>query len=369
LKLEATWVSMSRSARLGIKGEVMNRQTRNRLRVGILSVAAGAMLVGACGGAGQAPSADVWAVVDGREISRDDVERAYRRVVDPTQPEGTADEVLISQEILQARAAAQGIAASDAEVDAAYAERTAGLTPEAFQQQLSERGLTPDDLRAAVRRELSVQKLIERDVLSTIQIPDAEVTAFYNENRDVFNLEEPQYRLAQIIVTPERDPTLRNGMNDDAGTPQEASRKVDMLMEKLQSGAEFGTLAADYSEDPQSAPLGGDLGFVPESALAQAPAAMRNVVMETEPGSVSTVTVGGIHTILLVLAKELPGQRELSSPEVREGIREMLAGQREQLLRAAYLAAARNEVDVVNYLAQQLIASQGVPPGLAPAAP
>lgn len=42
-----------------------------------------------------------------------------------------------------------------------------------------------------------------------------------------------------------------------------------MLMERLKQGAQFGDLAADFSEDPQSAPRGGDLGFMPVSALKQ----------------------------------------------------------------------------------------------------
>ena len=42
-------------------------------------------------------------------------------------------------------------------------------------------------------------------------------------------------------------------------------------MEKLKAGASFADLAANYSEDPQTAPRGGDLGFVPASALSKGP--------------------------------------------------------------------------------------------------
>ena len=46
-----------------------------------------------------------------------------------------------------------------------------------------------------------------------------------------------------------------------------------MLMERLKGGAPFDQLAMDYSEDPQSAPRGGNVGLVPLSALQQAPPA------------------------------------------------------------------------------------------------
>ena len=44
-----------------------------------------------------------------------------------------------------------------------------------------------------------------------------------------------------------------------------------MLMERLKSGTPFNELAMDYSEEPQSAPRGGDVGLVSVSALRQAP--------------------------------------------------------------------------------------------------
>jgi hypothetical protein len=56
-------------------------------------------------------------------------------------------------------------------------------------------------------------------------------------------------------------------------------------------------------------------------------------------------------------------------PEVKEAITSTLRGRREQLLRAAYLSAIRNDAVVVNHLAQKLVESQGKMPSLAPAAP
>jgi len=81
------------------------------------------------------------------------------------------------------------------------------------------------------------------------------------------------------------------------------------------------------------------------------------------------VTNNGAHTLVLVVAHEPAGQRDLGTPQVRETITQTLRGRKEQLLRAAYLSAIRNDAVVVNRLAASLVESQGKTPGLAPAAP
>jgi peptidyl-prolyl cis-trans isomerase SurA len=349
----------------------------------VLALATGLCLATACQKAPEAPKAvgpDVWAVVDGRDIHRDDVEKAYRSTVDPTAvPAPSPDEVLtaelnvvdelITQDILVTRARAAGIEATDSEVEKAYADRKASTPDAAFQLQLSARGLTADDMKRGLRRDLTTQKLLDRDVTSKVNVSEQEITDFYNQNRAQFNLAEPQYRLAQIVVTPARDPSLHNRKNDDAGTPAEAQKKAQMLLAQLHSGGvDFAALAQDYSEDPQTVAQGGDLGFVPASALARVSPQLRDAVLRMEPGSVSSMSMNGNFTILAMIAKEPAGQRDLSTPTVHDGIRDTLRTRKQDLLRTAYISAARNDAKVVNYLARQIVAQRiGPPPSLAPA--
>ena len=56
-------------------------------------------------------------------------------------------------------------------------------------------------------------------------------------------------------------------------------------------------------------------------------------------------------------------------PQVKDAITQTLRGRREQLMRAAYVSALRNDADVVNYLADNIVAAQGKAPTLAPTAP
>ena len=95
-----------------------------------------------------------------------------------------------------------------------------------------------------------------------IAVTDQEISDFFAANRAIqFNMPEESYHVVQIVVTPVRDARAANRTGDDAGTPQEAAAEIQMLMERLKAGASFRDLAIGYSEDPESAPRGGDLGF------------------------------------------------------------------------------------------------------------
>ena len=317
-------------------------------------------------------------MVDGREITRDHVEKAYRRTSNPAQTLSDEEAMtaklsllndLILQEILLAKAQALKLEVPAADLDKAYTEAKNNIPDDAFQQELTRRNLTADDMRDGLRRELLSQKVIEQEVRSKVAVADQEVTDFFNANKAQFNFPEEAYHIAQIVVTPVRDAQQGNRSGDDATTPQAATAKTQMLMERLKSGTSFRELAMDFSEDPDSAPRGGDLGFIPVSRLKQAPPAMRDAVLKAEPGTVNVISAGGAHTIVLVVAHEQAGQRDLSMPGVRESITERLRTRKEQLLRAAYLTAVRSDAEVENYLARRVVEAQGKVPSLAPAAP
>ena len=170
-------------------------------------------------------------------------------------------------------------------------------------------------------------------------------------------------------TTPVREPQVTNQRGDDAATPQAAAAKVRMLMERLKGGTSFRDLAVAYSEDAESAPRGGDLGLVPVSSLKQAPPQLRDAVLGKTPGSVNVASAGGAYTLVLVVAHEQAGQRDLSTAGVKDRISETLRSRKEQLFRAAYLTAARSDATVVNYLARRLVESKGAAPNHLPSAP
>jgi len=313
-------------------------------------------------------SPDTWATVDGREITRDQVDKAYKRTRDPRQTPSTEEELtaklsllndLIVQDILVAKATAAKVVVSDSELDTAFNNAKKNIPDDQFQLELTRRGMTVADMRDGLRRELLTQKVVTQEIGASVMVTDQEINDFFNANRAQFNVAEEVYHLAQIVVTPGRDGQVTNRTGDDATTPQAAVAKVKMLMERLMAGADFRDLAVGYSEDPESAPRGGDLGFVPVSQIKQSPPPLRDAVLNKQPGTVNVAAANGAYTLVLVVAHEMPGQRDLTMPGVRDGIVNTLRGRKEQLLRAAYLTAAQSDARVTNYLARRLVESKG----------
>lgn len=313
--------------------------------------------------------ANVAAMVNGRAITYSDVEKRFQsEFATPTDHPSDDQEsiqrleilrTLIDEEIMVQRAERSGLMAVDADVDAKFTELKAPYTQEEFQKQLNARKITVEDLKTKLRRDLSVQKLFNKEVTSQISITDKDISDFYNANKASFNLAEPQIHMAQILVTATADPNVHNLKNDKATDDAGALKKIEGLLARIRQGEDFAMLAQNYSEDPNSTQNGGDLGFIPESSLDRANADLRKTVMALNPGQTTGVlrTQAGFR-ILKVISREPAGQRELSDPKVQQTIRETLINRKDQLLKAAYYEVARNEAKVANYFANRIIGNR-----------
>lgn len=338
--------------------------------------AALALLAGLSGCNKKQSSGDVVARVNGKAILRSEVEKYFNNQTAgaPQKPTGEAAtslrlnilKELIDNEIMMQRAEKLGLLATDAEVDNKLTEIKAPYTQEEFDRRIKEKNLTVEDFKLDLRRNLTVDKVVNKEVTSKISISDADIAAYYNEHKAEFNLIEPQYHLAQILITAQPNPQVRNLKNSKAQNEGEARAKAQMVMNRLESGEDFASVAMNYSEDPQTASNGGDMGFAPESSVksmaAQEPAT-RDAVLRLKPGETSGILpvstgrqVLGFRIVKL-LGKEPAGQRDLNDPRVQQAIREQLRDRREQLLKAAYYETVRDEARVENYLAQEILKS------------
>jgi peptidyl-prolyl cis-trans isomerase SurA len=322
-------------------------------------------------------SDDVVAQVNGKKIPRSEMEKYYRNQTadSPQQPAQPISEEqatslrlsilkeLIDNEIVMQHAEKLGLLATDEEVDSKFTEIKSPYSAEDFKKKLQERGITEEDFKHDLRRTLTAQKVLNKEITSKINVSDADINAYYNAHKPEFNLIEPQYHLAHIWVTPTPNPQVRNLKNDKAHSDPEAKQKAQMLLNRLDSGEDFGTLAMNFSEDPESSGNGGDLGFTPESSLRETDAATREAVAKLKPGQYTNVVavmnpntkqVFGYRIVKLV-AKEPAGQRELADPRVQQAIREQLRDRREQLLKAAYYEVVRDQAKVENFYAEQVL--------------
>lgn len=319
---------------------------------------------------------DVMATVDGQKIFRADVEKYFQNQIAGTQPAPTGEQAtsmrlsilreLIDDEILTRRAAKLGLLATDEEVDRKLNEFKSPYTQEQFDQKLKEKKITLEDFKRDLRRSLTVDKVLNKEVTSKINISDQDVSDYYNAHKGEFNLIEAQYHLARILVTSQPNPQAHNLKNDKAQNEADARKKIQMISNRLDSGDDFATLAMNYSEDTETSGNGGDLGFAPESSLQRTDPATREMVMKLKPGQYSPVVAlqdpaskRSVFQIVKLLAKEPAGQREFNDPRVQQAIRTQLRDRREQLLKAAYYEVLRDSAKVNNYYAEDVLKNNG----------
>ena len=117
--------------------------------------------------------ANVAASVNTRAISYTELERTYQQsqlaTTGQSQEQTMAQKLevlrgLIDSEIMLQRAEKQGLLAGDGDVEAKLTELKAPWTKEQFEQQLRDNKMSLDDLKSKIRRELSIQKLINKDI-------------------------------------------------------------------------------------------------------------------------------------------------------------------------------------------------------------
>ena len=324
-------------------------------------------------GCKQTHNADVVATVNGHAIMRAELDKNYQDQLgeNPQQrqlPQEQADSLrlnvlreLIEEEIVQQQAAKMNLTATNEEVDAKFAEMKAPYTEDQFQERLKASHQTVDDLKHALRRNLTINKLFNKEINSKITVTDADVANYYNQHKSEYNLIETQYHLAQIEVTDQPAAQAGNLQNSKATNDVEAKRKIQALKNRLDSGEDFGTIAMNFSEQPETAPNGGDMGFVAESQMHADPAVF-NAVTKLKAGETTdilplldaqTKKPAG-YAIYKLLSRDPPGQRDLKDPRVQQAIRQQLQLGRSQLLKSAYLEIVHDQAKVENFLAEQI---------------
>jgi peptidyl-prolyl cis-trans isomerase SurA len=350
----------------------LKRTNTRTIRTAAVAIAAALLLAG-LGCTGKQETEGVMASVNGHKITRAEVQKYYDNQLaeSPQKPsQEQADTLrlnilreLIDNEILMQRAEKLGLLATDEEVNTKLAEIKAPYTQEEFDKRLKDRQLSLDDFKRDLRRSLTIDKVLNKEVTSKINISDDDITRYYNEHKAEFNLIEPQYHLAQILVTTQPNPQVKNMK---AQNEAEARKKIQMVQNRLDSGEDFATVAMSYSEQPETAQNGGDLGFVPETSLKADKAAF-DTIGKLKPGQYTVILpVGDPNNhqlfgfrIVKLISREVAGQRELKDPRVQQAIREQLRDRREQLLKAAYYESIRDKASVDNFFADEILKQAG----------
>ena len=145
---------------------------------------------------------------------------------------------MIERKLQLQEAKARGVEVTDQEVRQAI-------------QNMKQQGETIDETNQAnmksIREQLTLLKVVDREVRSGVMVADSDMKRYFQEHRDRFALPE-EYTLSQIHIRPRS--------SDDTA---DAKEKVREVMALLKQGESFEDLALRFSDGP-NASRGGRLG-------------------------------------------------------------------------------------------------------------
>ncbi len=328
--------------------------------------------VSACNGGGLTGSSDggddVAALVNGTKLMVKDVDRVITQQFRGQENQLSqlalaayrlqALENLVNQEVLFQRAQKENIIPTDDEIKQ-YLQRYKqenGYTEEAFANELKQTNQTEDQFREFVKKQLAIQKLIEKSE-SQLKVQDREVADVYNANPKQFSI-QPGVQISDIII----DPT-DNGMKFDVQGDTAAEQRIREIQTRLRNGSDFATIARQLSEH-QTALQSGDLGFLAQSQFPNLPqmmglpASLGERFMAMKEGDITDPvkdSAGRWHIFKLTGKQTETRDRTLDDPTVRREISDAILNQRKQIVGAALQARSRDEAKIENLLAQRTI--------------
>ncbi|WP_017738388.1 peptidylprolyl isomerase [Pseudomonas sp. CBZ-4] len=179
----------------------------------------------------------------------------------------------------------------------------------------------------------ATEQIVFRDyMLSVSQVPAgypsaAELQQAYDAGKAQW-VTPPMVRVSQIFLAV-NDPQAAEAVRRQA---QELSRKAQA------TPGDFAALATQYSQDPNTAPRGGDSGMQP---LQQLVPQVREAVARLKVGGVSDVVQSAAGFHVLKLTAQQPA-RTATLEELRERLTEALRSQRQEQIAKAYLEGMLN---------------------------
>ncbi len=256
-----------------------------------------------------------------KKYNKEEYEQLCKRVLD----------LLINNKLAESKAKELGIKVSEADVDEEIRriEEAQGLTHEQFLNILKKHGLTYQEYREQIKRNIQRMQIMEFEVRSRIVISDKKIKEYYEKHKDEFRT-AGKVRIASIFLKVE-NPNDPNEVHD-------VMRKAEVIMSRIQAGQDFSDLAEEFSEGP-GADNGGDLGYF---SLDELDPELRKIVENMNVGDVKGPILRpfGIQIIKL-LDKKKAGIKPLK--EVKKYIYKILYNQEIEKRYSAWLKELRRK--------------------------
>lgn len=156
-------------------------------------------------------------------------------------------------------------------------------------------GAPDPQLLEGVRDSMLIEKMLDQEFSAHhVQPSEAQIKQYYDQHNDLFVKDPGEVRIAHIAVKLPPNPT-------DA-QKKAAQQKIMKFYAEAQKSKDFAALAKKVSEDPESAPKGGELGtFRP----GQLPPVVDKLVFSTPVGHTTQVIESNIgYSFIKVLSRQ-----------------------------------------------------------------
>lgn len=228
------------------------------------------------------------------EVLRTSLKQLQKQGVQPPEPavleKQLLERIIVNRVQLQL-AKETGLTVSDTELDQTLRRiaQENKLSLQEFYSALEQDGISFNKFRDEIRDEIILVRLKEREVNNRINVTEGEVDNFLHaqENSSDNNYE---YRLAHILIQlPEKADVLKN---------QVMRQRAEAALGQLQNGAEFGKVAAEFS-DAADAMAGGVLEWRPAAQLTKK---FAEILASMKPGEVTSIiqSPNGFHILKLL---------------------------------------------------------------------
>ena len=256
----------------------------------------------------------------GRPVPAEQRDQVYRGIIDQ----------LVTYTLLVQETKARNVVVSDAEAKQIADARIADLRKQvpneaAFNKAMADRNMTVAKLRADIRRDIAINKMMQAEIAKLQPPTDAELKEYYDKNPDEFR----GVRASHILIRPD---------GFDEASKKKARTAIEDVLKQAKAGTDFGELARKHSSDG-SAQAGGDLGFFTKGTMVPA---FSDAAFALEPGQLSDVveTQFGFHVI------KVTEKKEVQFAEASEKLRAFLGQKRQQDAEQAFVNALKSKAKI-----------------------
>jgi len=300
-----------------------------------------AMAIGADEPKQTVPAEAVAAKVNGVAISQVEVDRAAKAIAsqNPAMPEDPkaagqkAIEQLVTAEVLYQAGKKIEIKDLDKLVSEQIVKaRERFPNPEEYKKALDSFGMTEKELETIARKDIVINKLLEKEVAPDVKVTDDEMKKFYDENMEKFKTAE-MVKASHILV----------GVDEKASAEEKAKakEKAEAILKRVKGGEDFAEIAKKESTCP-SGKQGGDLGAFGKGQMVPE---FEKVAFSLKPGETSGIveTQFGFHIIKLTEKREA-GYMKIE--DVKERLQEFLVSQKRVKAFGDYVEKLKKEAKI-----------------------